>query len=284
MKQYIKLMRPYQWIKNFFVFGAIIFSYNFFNIDSIIKVLITFVCLCLISSSVYIMNDIIDVNKDREHLEKKNRPIASGKISISKAFILMLVLLVFSLSISFILNWRLNIIIYVYFINNVLYSFKIKNIVLLDVISIAIGFILRIIAGGIVIDVKLSSWLLLCTLFISLFLGLEKRKGEITALKENSTKHRKSLEQYSINMINDLSNIVCAGTIVFYALYTVLAYKNQYMIVTNIFVIYGIFRYKYLSETKGCGNPTKILLTDKGILFTSISWIIVCILVLMLMK
>ena len=282
MSNYIKLARPHQWIKNFFVFGALIFSHEFLNINNVFKVFIAFICFCLISSTVYVMNDIVDVNKDRMHPQKKNRPIASKKVSVNQAKVLFIILLASSFIISFIFNWKLSIIIGLYFLNNIAYSFKLKNIVLLDVISIAVGFLLRIIGGGTIINVTLSSWLLLCTLFISLFLGLEKRKGEISSLKEDSSKHRKILDEYSIEMINDLSNIVCTGTIIFYALYTVLAYKNQYMVITNIFVIYGVFRYKYLSETKGCGNPTEMILTDKGILGISILWAITCILILIM--
>ncbi|NGU67654.1 decaprenyl-phosphate phosphoribosyltransferase, partial [Clostridium perfringens] len=193
----LKLMRPKQWIKNFFVFGALIFSYSFLNLNKTIAALIAFILFCLISSTVYIMNDILDVEKDRIHPKKRFRPIASGAISIKQATIALVVLLAISMISSFMINKGLFFILVLYFINNIFYSFKIKNIVILDVISIAVGFILRVIAGGVAIDVSLSGWILLCTFFISLFLGFEKRRNEIIKLEGKANEHRKILDDYS---------------------------------------------------------------------------------------
>ncbi|MBZ4663764.1 MAG: UbiA prenyltransferase [Caloramator sp.] len=273
MNKYIELMRPKQWIKNFFVFGAIIFSKKFLEVESILKVILTFFSFCLISSSVYIMNDIKDLEQDKIHPKKKNRPIASGRVSIKSAIIEMIVLIIVSLSTAFYLNKYLLIILLIYFINNIIYTFKVKHLVLLDVISIAIGFILRVIAGGVVINVELSVWILLCTLFISLFLGFEKRKNELKCLEGDATKHRKILDDYSIKFLDDISNIVCGCTIIFYSLYTFFAYKHKYMMITDIFVIYGLFRYKYLTEIKDLGgSPTEAVLTDIGIIVDVILW------------
>ncbi|WP_035166478.1 decaprenyl-phosphate phosphoribosyltransferase [Caloramator sp. ALD01] len=273
MNKYIELMRPKQWIKNFFVFGAIIFSKKFLELDSIAKVVLAFFCFCLISSSVYIMNDIKDLEQDKIHPKKKNRPIASGRVSIKSAIIEMIVLIIVSLSTAFYLNKYLLIILMIYFINNIIYTFKVKHLVLLDVISIAIGFILRVIAGGVVINVELSVWILLCTLFISLFLGFEKRKNELKCLEDDATKHRRILDDYSIKFLDDISNIVCGCTIIFYSLYTFFAYNHKYMMITNIFVIYGLFRYKYLTEIKDLGgSPTEAVLTDTGIIVDVILW------------
>lgn len=273
MKSYIELLRPKQWIKNFFVFGAIIFSRKFMDISNILMATLAFISFCLISSTVYIMNDIIDLEQDKIHPKKKNRPIASGKVSKSSAIYLLVVLFILSLLIGFFTNKVLLLILVIYFINNVLYSFKIKHVVLLDVMSIAIGFILRVVAGGVVINVDLSVWIILCTLFISLFLGFEKRKNELKALEGDATKHRKILDEYSIEFLNDISNIVCGATIIFYSLYTFFAYNHKYMTITNIFVIYGLFRYKYLTEIKDeGGSPTETVLTDKGIIVNVILW------------
>ena len=275
-------MRPKQWIKNFFVFGALIFSYSFLNLNKTIAALIAFILFCLISSTVYIMNDILDVEKDRVHPKKRFRPIASGAISIKQATIALVVLLAISMISSFMINKGLFFILVLYFINNIFYSFKIKNIVILDVISIAVGFILRVIAGGVAIDVSLSGWILLCTFFISLFLGFEKRRNEIIKLEGKANEHRKILDDYSDELLKQFSDITLTCTVISYAMYTFVAYENAYMMITNIFVVYGLFRYKYLSMKKGeGGSPTETVLTDKSIIIDVILWVITSIIILL---
>ncbi|MDK0957126.1 decaprenyl-phosphate phosphoribosyltransferase [Clostridium perfringens] len=278
----LKLMRPKQWIKNFFVFGALIFSYSFLNLNKTIAALIAFILFCLISSTVYIMNDILDVEKDRVHPKKRFRPIASGAISIKKATIALVVLLAISMISSFMINKGLFFILVLYFINNIFYSFKIKNIVILDVISIAVGFILRVIAGGVAIDVSLSGWILLCTFFISLFLGFEKRRNEIIKLEGKANEHRKILDDYSDELLKQFSDITLTCTVIAYSMYTFVAYNTSYMMLTNIFVVYGLFRYKYLSMKKGeGGSPTETVLTDKSIIIDVILWAITSIIILL---
>ena len=278
----LKLMRPKQWIKNFFVFGALIFSYSFLNLNKTIAALIAFILFCLISSTVYIMNDILDVEKDRVHPKKRFRPIASGAISIKQAIIALVVLLAISMISSFMINKGLFFILVLYFINNIFYSFKIKNIVILDVISIAVGFILRVIAGGVAIDVSLSGWILLCTFFISLFLGFEKRRNEIIKLEGKANEHRKILDDYSDELLKQFSDITLTCTVISYAMYTFVAYENAYMMITNIFVVYGLFRYKYLSMKKGQGgSPTETVMTDKSIIIDVILWVITSVVILL---
>ena len=278
----LKLMRPKQWIKNFFVFGALIFSYSFLNLNKTIAALIAFILFCLISSTVYIMNDILDVEKDRVHPKKRFRPIASGAISIKQATIALVVLLAISMISSFMINKGLFFILVLYFINNIFYSFKIKNIVILDVISIAVGFILRVIAGGVAIDVSLSGWILLCTFFISLFLGFEKRRNEIIKLEGKANEHRKILDDYSDELLKQFSDITLTCTVISYAMYTFVAYENAYMMITNIFVVYGLFRYKYLSMKKGQGgSPTETVMTDKSIIIDVILWVITSVVILL---
>lgn len=253
------------------------------HMGSVIKVVLTFLAFCLISSTVYIMNDIIDVEQDRNHPKKKNRPIASGKVTKNKALLQMVLLIIIGFSIALALNKYLVLILGIYLVNNVLYSFKVKHVVLLDVMSIAFGFLMRVIAGGVVLNVHLTVWILLCTLFISLFLGFEKRKNELKSLQEDASKHRKILDNYSIEFLNDLSNIVCACTIIFYALYTFFAYKHQYMTITNLFVIYGMFRYKYLADIKGdAGSPTEAVLSDKAIAIDVLLWVLTTVIILIL--
>ncbi|MDV5105653.1 decaprenyl-phosphate phosphoribosyltransferase [Clostridium perfringens] len=278
----LKLMRPKQWIKNFFVFGALIFSYSFLNLNKTISALTTFIMFCLISSTVYIMNDILDVEKDRVHPKKRFRPIASGAISIKQATIALVVLLAISMISSFMINKGLFFILVLYFINNIFYSFKIKNIVILDVISIAVGFILRVIVGGLAIDVSLSGWILLCTFFISLFLGFEKRRNEIIKLEGKANEHRKILDDYSDELLKQFSDITLTCTVISYAMYTFVAYENAYMMITNIFVVYGLFRYKYLSMKKGQGgSPTETVMTDKSIIIDVILWVITSVVILL---
>ncbi|MGL4741020.1 MAG: decaprenyl-phosphate phosphoribosyltransferase [Sarcina sp.] len=278
----LKLMRPKQWVKNLFVIGPLIFSLSFLSPGKIEKSIIAFILFCLISSTVYIMNDIVDVEKDRIHPKKKNRPIASGAIKIPAAIVSLLVLLVISLGTAYFINIALFIVLIIYFVNNILYSFKIKHIVIVDVISIAIGFILRVIAGGIAIDVKLSGWILLCTFFISLFLGFEKRKNEIIKLQGNANEHRKILDDYSEDLLTQISNISVPCTLVSYAMYTFIGHPNPYMMLTNLFVVYGMFRYKYLVLKKGIGgSPTEALLKDKALIINIILWAISCMVILL---
>ena len=275
-------MRPKQWIKNFFVFGALIFSYSFLNVNKIIYSILAFILFCLISSTVYIMNDILDVEKDKVHPKKRYRPIASGDVSIKQAVAALIVLLVFSMVSSFFINKKLFFILTLYFLNNILYSFKIKNIVILDVISIALGFILRVIAGGVAINVSLSGWILLCTFFVSLFLGFEKRRNEIVKLEGKANEHRKILDDYSDELLKQFSDITLTCTVIAYSMYTFVAYNTSYMMLTNIFVVYGLFRYKYLSMKKGeGGSPTETVLTDKSIIIDVILWAITSIIILL---
>ncbi|MPQ42581.1 decaprenyl-phosphate phosphoribosyltransferase [Clostridium tarantellae] len=273
LKNIFKLMRPKQWIKNFFVFGGLLFSYSFFDLNKVITSIIVFILFCFISSTVYIMNDILDVEKDRVHPKKKFRPIASGAVMPREAVIAMIILLVISLGGGFLINKLVFGVLLLYLINNIIYSFKIKHVVILDVISIAIGFLLRILAGGIAIDVSLSSWILLCTFSISLFLGFEKRANELVKLEGKANEHRKILDEYSSELLNDFTNVSMTCTIISYAMYTFMAYDHKYMMITNLFVVYGLFRYKYLIVKKGeGGSPTETVLTDKSIIINVLVW------------
>lgn len=182
---------------------------------------------------------------------------------------------------SLFLNPLITIVILLYFFNNIIYSFVIKNIVILDVFSISVGFLLRVVAGALIINVNISSWLLLCTFFVSLFLGFGKRKGEIKLLKDKKSNHRKILNDYSNNFINILINLVLSCTVVFYSIYTVVGNNNKNMIYTTIFVVYGVFRHIFLMENSDLSSdPTTLLFKDKHILITMICWIISCILII----
>lgn len=273
MKEMVKLLRPKQWIKNLFVFAALVFSINFLNPLYIVQALTCFILFCMISSSVYTLNDIIDVEKDRQHPKKKNRPLAKGTVSTRSASFIGCLLMGGALIGAFIFNPLVGIIIVLYFINNLMYSFKVKHIVIMDIISIAIGFILRVIVGAVAIDVQVSAWLLVCTFFISLFLGIGKRRSEVIILDDNASEHRNNLKDYIPEFIDQIIAIVVACTIMSYSLYTFTAYDHMYMMLTIPFVVYGILRYLYLIYTQDeGGSPTELVLTDKHIIIDVVLW------------
>lgn len=281
LKYIIKLLRPKQWIKNFFVFGAILFSNNFWNLKIVKNNIITFIAFCFISSTVYILNDIVDVERDKKHPEKCKRPIASGKVSVNKAKIIGAIMALTSFYIAINLNIYIAIIIGLYLINNLFYSFKFKNIIIVDVLSISIGFILRVIAGGVATKVETSNWIILCTLFLSLFLGFGKRKNEIVILGKDAYDHRENLSKYTERLLDQLINIVLTCTIVFYSIYCVLGSPFNNFVWTTIFVVFGILRYYYLMYSKGeGGSPTELVLKDKQLIYCIALWGCACILIL----
>ncbi len=275
LKSYIKLFRPKQWIKNLFVFAALVFSNNILHPNLLERTLLCFVLFCAASSSVYILNDMIDASKDRLHPKKKFRPIASGAISKTEALVLLFILVPAVLISSFIFSKLLFVLILVYFTNNLLYCFVLKNLVIIDVMSIAVGFILRVISGCIAIDVFISPWLLLCTLLLSLFLGFSKRRNELIVLEEKAEHHRKILDEYSLEFIDKMLSIIISSTVMAYTLYTFNTRSNYYLMSTIPFVLYGIFRYQYIIYKKNeGGSPEEVVLSDKPLLIDMILWVL----------
>jgi 4-hydroxybenzoate polyprenyltransferase len=281
---FIKLLRPKQWIKNLFVIAPLIFAKHVFEYDYIVKIVVAFGLFCLISSSVYVLNDIIDCEKDRLHPKKKNRPIASGLISKAEAIVLLVITLPLVIGISFFVDRFFGLAILFYFINNVLYSYRIKNMVILDVMSIAIGFLLRVIGGALIIKVNISPWILLCTLLLSLFLGFSKRRNELVVLENGAENHRKILEEYSLEFIDNMLSIVTASTVMAYCLYTFSANNGNFrMMITIPFVLYGIFRYQYIIYKKNeGGSPEDAVLSDMPLMFSILLWGIISIIILYL--
>ncbi len=252
LKEYFKLFRIPQWIKNLFVFVPLLFSQNLLKSNLFLITLFAFIVFSFTSSLVYIINDIVDVEADRAHPQKKNRPLASGKISIGKAIISIVVFSILIIASLFFLNYHFSIFIAAYFILNIFYSFVLKHIVLLDIFSIAAGFMLRVLAGAFVINVEVSSWLILTTMFISLFLGVMKRRTEL-ALSEydDVAVTRKVLVYYSKEFTDQMATVAAAAVIICYALYTVsvrtvTVFGTENLIYTTPFVVFGIFRYMYL--------------------------------------
>lgn len=269
MLNYIKLVRAPQWIKNFFVFVPLLFSQHIFNKAYFLPALAAFFLFCLVSSIVYIFNDIVDIEADRSHPTKKDRPLASGAISIPGAIV---AIIVFAAVLAFFLpslNSHFRIFLLSYFLLNILYTFIFKHIVLLDIFSLAAGFMIRVLAGAVVISVEISSWLILTTMFISLFLGVMKRRSELVLVNDEPNKtSRKVLASYSLNFTDQMSTIAAAGVIICYALYTVSdrtikIFNTENMIYTTPFVVFGIFRYMFLVYMNKKGeNTVEIMLTD----------------------
>lgn len=269
IKQIIKLIRVKQWIKNAFVLAPLLFSLNFMNISADIKASLAFLAFSFTASVVYVMNDILDRKKDALHPKKKNRPIASGKISVKQALFIVAGLLIADAVCLYYLPVKTALTILIYVLINILYSFKLKHIVLVDVFIIAIGFILRVYAGAYAISVPVSSYIFMTTLFVSLFLGFTKRKME---LQNSGAITRKVLKSYSDNMVTQYIVISVALTIMCYALYTlepstIARFDTNRLIYSVIFVIYGMFRYLYiLDKYKDVEDPTENVLKDKGLI------------------
>lgn len=284
--QLFKLIRPTQWLKNFIVLAALIFAGEMNKADNDIKAFSALIIFCLLSSAVYIFNDFIDREKDRQHPIKKERPLASGKVSVPAAIILMLLFAAVGLGASVTLNMTFFYFALGFVLFNLLYTVLLKNIVIVDVMSVALSFVIRAYAGAAAISVPASKWLLINTLLLSLFLSFGKRRHELILMDEDATAHRKSLLNYSPYLLDQMMAVVTASVVVMYMLYsfstevsTKLGTENLYL--TIPFVVYGIFRYLYLihKKEKG-GSPTRVLITDWPILTTVLLWIITVILIL----
>ncbi|MCH7963532.1 MAG: decaprenyl-phosphate phosphoribosyltransferase [Bacteroidetes bacterium] len=284
---YLKLLRVPQWIKNFFVFVPLLFSQHLFDEDYFATTLLAFVVFCLSSSLIYVINDLIDIEADKAHPTKKNRPLPSGVISKRSALIVAAVL---TAVIGILLpqfNKEFFYFVTAFIILNIIYSFWFKHIVILDVFSIAAGFSIRVLAGAVVISVPISSWLILTTMFISLFLGVMKRHSELILVAESeNAPSRKVLSQYSLNFADQMATVAAAGVIICYALYTVSertvsAFETENLIYTTPFVVYGIFRFMYLEYISNKGdNTTKIVFTDLQIILTVIIYTITTVLII----
>jgi 4-hydroxybenzoate polyprenyltransferase len=274
MLNYLKVMRPKQWTKNLIIFAGLVFSNELNNLSYVTTSIKAFLIFCVLSGVVYIINDIIDIEKDKNHPTKKFRPIASGKVNIKAALVQSIVLGLIAVILSFQINIKFGVIAVCYLSLIFLYSIILKHIVIVDVLAIAGGFVLRAVAGGFCIKVPISEWLLLCTVLLALFLGLCKRRHELVMLDDQAAFHREILDEYSPQLLDQMIPVVTASTVMTYALYTMSGERaGIHMMVTLPFVLYGIFRYLYLVYKKDLGgNPSKILLDDKPLLFSIGLW------------
>ncbi len=269
-KAFLNAMRPKQWSKNFFVFFAIVFDKQLFHIPALLHTLAGFASFCLLSSSVYIINDIFDIEVDKQHPVKKNRPLPSGALPVRFAAIGAFLLAIFSLGIAYFLSPTFFLIGMAYLLMNLAYSKWLKHVAILDVFIIAAGFILRVEAGVVLIVVeRFSPWLYVVTTLGALYLGFGKRRAELALLTKQAGEHRKVLEGYSLPVLDQYITIVSAATILSYSLYTFSAPnlpENHSMMLTIPFVAYIIFRYLYLIQmTHNAGAPEEVLLTDRPI-------------------
>lgn len=273
-------MRPKQWIKNSFIFAALIFSKNVFDPPMLLTSLGAFAAFCLISGGIYLFNDILDIEMDKKHPKKSLRPLASGKLSPRVAKVVFIVILAVSLTVSFLINLSFGITALGYLVVQIAYSTFLKNVVIGDVFSIAAGFFLRVIAGAKAIEVPISSWLLICTIFISLFLGLGKRRHELVLLGKDAGNHRKVLDEYNITLLDQMVSVATAGTVISYSLYTlsqetIKKFNTENLWFTIPIVLYGIFRYLYLVYRKEeGGEPGLTLFEDKPLLASIALYII----------
>jgi 4-hydroxybenzoate polyprenyltransferase len=281
LKIYYNLLRVPQWIKNFFVFVPLVFSQHLFDQNYVKLSVLGFIIFSLTSSSIYIINDLIDINEDKVHPTKKFRPITAGLISKSKAIVVAAILVVILFSLLPFTNVYFGITTIAYFTITILYSVGLKNIVILDVFTIAVGFILRILGGAFIINVEISSWLMLTTMFISLFLAVMKRRSELKHVTgEDSASTRKVLVHYSTNFLDQMSTVTSAGVIICYALYTVSQrtvsiFKTEHLIYTTPFVVFGIFRYMYLVYIGKKGeNTSELLLSDLPMIVNILLYIV----------
>lgn len=277
LKHLLKTMRLRQWTKNAFVFFALIFDKQLFLREPFLKTLEGFFLFCLISSSVYLFNDIADIEADRKHPEKKHRPLASGKLPAGVATIAAVVLALVSLSLGYLLNPYFAATVAVYFVINLLYSRWLKHVPILDVLIISSGFVLRVVAGVALITVeRFSPWLYVITTLFSLYIGFGKRRAEMSLLEKGAGSHRKVLDGYTLPLLDQYITIVSGMTIVTYALYTFFAENlpaNHTMMLTIPFVVYGIFRYLQLIQTgHAAGSPDEVALKDRPLQVTVLLW------------
>ena len=287
MATLIQPLRPKQWVKNFIVFAALIFSGEFVFFHRYPPVLLTFAAFCMISSAGYILNDLLDLKSDRQHPVKKNRALAAGIISVPAAAALSLVLAGTGIAACFAINAATGLAAAGYAAVTIAYSVTLKHIVLVDVLTIAGGFVLRAIAGACAISVPISPWLVVCTVLLSLFLGLHKRRHELELLGEAATEHRRNLAHYSVRTIDVLCRLVTVATIVTYTIYTVhqrtiRVIGTPYLLITVPLVAYGLLRYAHLATRKNDGgDPSSVLLKDRPLLVTVALWtLLVCLIVL----
>jgi 4-hydroxybenzoate polyprenyltransferase len=269
-------MRPKQWTKNAIVFAALVFDLKLFRISSLAEVVGAFMCFCLASSAIYLLNDLRDIESDRLHPRKRMRPIASGQLKIPVARLAIVGLLGLSLPVALLLEPAFAAVIGGYLLLMSAYTGYLKHLVIIDVFAIAAGFVLRAAGGAVVLDVPISPWLYVCTVLLALFVGFGKRRHELLLLEETAGSHRRNLDEYSEQLLDQFILITASATVMAYSLYTFAATNlpaNHSMMLTIPFVVYAIFRYLFLIHRRdGGGSPESLLLADRPLLGCIALW------------
>ncbi len=289
IKGLIRTMRPKQWTKNVFVFAALVFDRKLTDPLLFTKTIVAFILLCLISSTVYLINDLVDIEKDRQHPRKRQRPLPSGQLKPGVAIAAAVVIPAVCLPLSLLLDFYFGLIVTGYLLVMIAYSFWLKNIVIMDVLTIASGFVLRVAAGVPMVQVeRFSPWLYVCTTLLALFIGFGKRRHELFLLQTNANNHRAVLNDYNRAFLDEMMGVVTASTVMAYSLYTFSAEglpPNHAMMLTIPFVLYGIFRYLYLIHVREeGGTPEEIILRDKPLLADVLLWGLAVVVILYLFK
>lgn len=272
---YLRLARPKQWTKNGFVLAGLVFAGEALEPGSVLSALLAFAAFCALSGSVYAANDVLDVEEDRKHPTKRTRPVASGEVSVRAAVAFSALLAILGLGLAFYVGVGVALAGLAYLVLQAVYTPFLKHQALLDVMSISGGFVLRALAGVAAVGVAISPWLIVCTGLLTLFLGFSKRRHELATLGEGATVHRRNLKDYSVEMLDQLMNIMVATTIIAYTLYTFFAYENRLMMASIPFVIYGVFRYTLLVHRDGGDNPDVLLIQDRPLQISILLWLAV---------
>jgi len=281
----LRTLRPKQWHKNGFVFMALLFDEKLFVWPLLARTMAAFFLFCMVSSTVYIINDLADLEKDKLHPKKRRRALPSGQLKPWFAVVSAVAILAVCLPLSFWLDVYFGAIILGYFLLNVAYSFVLKHLVILDVMVVAAGYVLRVAAGVIIAEAeRFSPWLYVCTIFLALFLAIGKRRHELLLLADGANSHRRILDEYSVDFLDQMINLVTSGALISYSLYTFSAVNlpaNHAMMLTIPFVIYAIFRYQYLIQVKGeGGSPEMLVYTDMPFLLCLVLWGVAVVLIM----
>jgi len=279
-------LRPQQWTKNLIVFAGLLFSMKLFEPAAVITAVEAFVIFCALSGVVYLVNDVMDRDSDRRHPTKSRRPIAAGDLPVSMALSVAGVIAAVSLAAAYALGWRFGAVATAYLALQAMYSGPLKHIVIIDVLTIAIGFVLRAVAGAVVINVVISHWLFVCTILLALFIALAKRRHELVLLADGATGHRPILGEYSAYLLDQMIAVVTASTLIAYIFYTISPETEQkfgtsWLGLTIPFPLYGIFRYLYLVHRReGGGSPADLLLNDRPLLACVTLWVVAVVLII----
>lgn len=277
-------LRPRQWTKNLVIFAAVLFVNQFTNTGALLKVGAAFLIFCLLSGGVYLLNDLHDAERDRLHPIKRHRPVASGVLPRSSAGVWGAALLSLSLTAGFALDVSFGAVAASYAAVAIAYTFLLRDLVIIDILAVSAGFVLRVVAGAVVIHVETSPWILICTLFLALLLSLGKRRSEILVLEHAAGGHRPNLQEYSVQFLDYLMLLVTAGALMSYLLYALASGRHgPFMGITIPFVFYGILRYLYLAFQRGLGeNPAELLVKDRPLLVNAVLWVLSAIVALYL--